>query len=587
MEILLEQRFKFAKISLLKNYCKLEDKRLYRNSGDHLWSENVIVPIDLSNYSRKRKQTAYFTEPTNDTGLNNSYASFQRAIHHYTTSDKQIVKNYNNPFADITIEIYERTIRRNGSKILLTTSRYTKHRAYNCRYFRSYNEKSIFSFDFKTGNFQTIRINQTNKNNKKAQKIFRTNNFEFLLNIIKDTPGIFDICKLKSDSKFKFVKEINEVLNDMEYREMIGKIFDIDSFISLKKLNTNEYFYDKIQEKFINTRKIKVPNYSYEHLLLYHYPKEKYLKKNDRKLIASILDMYGIKSKYTIKLLHIHPRIDIYMLVMLCHVFGKNFQKYISSINDEVYINSQAKVNTGYSENYGYNKQLKGIIETYGVSDDDKEKVVKVINGLMRGKVLDRHVVNDIIDHFRMINTIRTYDPSIKMKAKTPKEFDVEHRELSKIIAAINRGWVIEYLYDEKTTLQVEEPIKTYIIDEEQTLYPHILKREEEYVEEGNFMHHCVASYADKEKSIIVSIRTENESDRVTCEFDIQSGIMIQARHFCNAKPPEFFDETIEIVQDKIRLLARFGTLNWKEKRKVPVMINGVEVKPSGPTLPF
>jgi hypothetical protein len=180
-----------------------------------------------------------------------------------------------------------------------------------------------------------------------------------------------------------------------------------------------------------------------------------------------------------------------------------------------------------------------------------------------------------------MIDAIRVYDHSIKMKAKTQKEFNDEHRELSKTIAAINKGWVIEYVYDIKTIESIQEPIS---IDENTNLYPHILKREEEYVEEGKFMHHCVASYADHEKSIIVSIRTDDSLNRVTCEFDIQTGRLVQARHFCNGVPPSEFNEPIEVLKDKLRLMARYGTLNWKEKRKTAVLINGKEVVSNGPT---
>ena len=120
-------------------------------------------------------------------------------------------------------------------------------------------------------------------------------------------------------------------------------------------------------------------------------------------------------------------------------------------------------------------------------------------------------------------------------------------------------------------------------------LYPHILKREEEYGEEGSFMHHCVASYADKDKSMIVSLRTEDQMDRVTIEYDIQTGKPIQKRHFCNAKPPEYFDVPSVVLDDKIKKLARWGILNWVEKKKVNVKINGIEIVPenTGPRLPF
>ena len=95
-------------------------------------------------------------------------------------------------------------------------------------------------------------------------------------------------------------------------------------------------------------------------------------------------------------------------------------------------------------------------------------------------------------------------------------------------------------------------------------------------------MHHCVASYTNKDKSMIISLRTEDNKDRVTCEFDIQTGRCIQKRHFCNQHPPKHFENGLEILEGTIIRLARWGLLNWREKKKVPVKINGIEIPEKG-----
>jgi hypothetical protein len=189
-------------------------------------------------------------------------------------------------------------------------------------------------------------------------------------------------------------------------------------------------------------------------------------------------------------------------------------------------------------------------------------------------------------EHIRMIGRVREFDPTFYLKSKTMQEFHVEHRELSKIISAIKKGWVIEYQYDEKVLEDLEKPLDCLYDDNRlHKLHPYVLKREEDYVEEGSFMHHCVASYADKDKSIIVSLRTEDGMDRVTCEFDIQSGRCLQERSFCNAKPPSHFEDGLLLLSEKINLYSRWGTLNWKEKKKVPIKINGIEITSELPTV--
>ncbi len=195
-------------------------------------------------------------------------------------------------------------------------------------------------------------------------------------------------------------------------------------------------------------------------------------------------------------------------------------------------------------------------------------------------------------DHFRMLNRIREYDPNIRMKANSRIKFHNEHNELSKIISAIKKGWVVQYFYPEETIRQIQQPIKVFKsidigaglkgtdMDDYISITPFVLTREEEYIEEGKFMHHCVASYAETDTSMIVSLRTEDEQDRVTCEFKISNGTLVQSRHFSNATPPKQFEHVIDVVSDLVRLHARFGTLNWLKKDRVPIKINGVEIAP-------
>ena len=66
----------------------------------------------------------------------------------------------------------------------------------------------------------------------------------------------------------------------------------------------------------------------------------------------------------------------------------------------------------------------------------------------------------------------------------------------------------------------------------------------------------------------------------MTCEFDCQTGTLIQARHFCNKLPPADMELAIEELKNKTKYYSRMGMLHSKEKRKVPVKINGIEVTP-------
>ena len=549
----------------------MADFQDYKHSLDFDSKKNIHT-IDF--YKRPgSRNTMFFSDKIEGHNPTN-WGKIESVKIHETMSDKQITRHYNNPFAAVKVEILERTIKSKGDKVIITNTRYQKERNVNGKYFRSSTIKTILTFDFKTGNFQTITTSHKGKG--KGSKNFRTNNFYLLKEIIKESPGIFKLGKWQDHSNFKFRKELLSSLDNKKWVEVLSKLFNIDPF-TLNKADGFVSFYEKIVENFIKLRKIKVPDHSFNHLFLYSYPKEKLLKKNDRKLFASVLDLYGIKCKYTIKLLHKYPYLDLGSLAKLCRLLGNEYPKYLASIPENIFAISQTQRDSYTTANYSVRQLLdfETQIAHFIITDIEKENLIKTLSDEKYNKPITYGLMGDIYDHFNMIDKIREYDGDLVMKAKTYTEFHTEHTEFSKMISAIKKGWVIEYVYDEKTIEQIESPHGDY--------YPYILKREEEYIEEGKFMHHCVASYADHYKSIIISIRTDNNQNRLTCEFDIQTGNLVQARHFCNREVPEEFKPTLEDLRDKVRLHARYGTLNWKETKKVPVKINGVEVKVTEP----
>ena len=372
-------------------------------------------------------------------------------------------------------------------------------------------------------------------------------------------------------------------MDDFEFNNKIKDILGFNTFLFSNGSHFKEYFYNQIIEWFVKTKNIKVPN-DYVNLLTSMYPTEKYLKKNDRKLVASILDLFQIKSKITIKILHEEPDIPIDVLCRLCYLFGDDFPKYIGSINKNIF--QKSKYRTNISSPMGLESMSKHFIpkfKTHGfhIKDIEKENLVKLFNSEDKG---GRLVFSDaqmllIWDHFKMINKIREFEPDLIMNATNWNKFDGEHGQFTKIIRAIKKGYVIQYVYPEISVNQIQQPIKVSDVDDYKLITPHILTREEEYIEEGSFMHHCVATYAETDTSMIVSLRTEDKQDRVTCEFNLSDGRLIQSRHFSNRQPPTYFNYAIEQVSDIVRLNARFGTLGWIKKEKVPVKINGVEVK--------
>jgi len=611
-EILLYQRFSYAKITPYKNYSKIPREikppsGVYKQvSYDDLYGGTTTDYYDGEDGiglapmldQVKNKNTRYFY--WKDDYKNIPIIRF--ASKHktdgttgvfYTTKDRHIKKYYNEPFSDILVVILERSIIRRGDKVTIKTNKYTKHRGFNCKYFISNKFSTSVTFDMVKGDFLLVTSAGRGKDRKKLKPTFRKNSFNHLLNFIKSPDGPFRFLRNHMGKNNGLYKQLYYAFDDKQFNESLYLVFNRMISYSTDGPLFRDLFYDEVMRWFINTKKIKTPN-EYRDLILRYYPTEKYLKKNDRKLVASILDVFQIKSKITIKLLHERPNIDLRSLIRLCYLFGNQYQKYIGSISVDMFgvmgtINDMTSSSLKMMESTCSDYKNHG----YDINDTEKENLLKLLlSEPERGNTVNENFIGLVVDHFRMLNRIREYDPNIRMKANSRIKFHNEHNELSKIISAIKKGWVVQYFYPEETIRQIQQPIKVFKsidigpdlkgtdMDDYITITPFVLTREEEYIEEGKFMHHCVASYAETDTSMIVSLRTEDEQDRVTCEFQISSGKLIQARHFFNAQPPKQFEHVIDVVSDLVRLHARFGTLNWLKKDRVPIKINGIEIAP-------
>ncbi len=569
MEYSLIQRAKYAKINVYKNYCLIKDRRnpmdtLNGYTDDDVFGlkqKDVVVNIHKRH---KNKKTKYF-HSNGDVGENLLLRAVKigKENDFYTDKEKHITKHYGNPFSRIKIVIWEKSIKIQNNKVYIRFYTYMKERDVNSIYFKKSTSAKSFTFDLSTGNFTIGDVGKTSR--------FRKNSFSELKNFSEGR--IFNVQPYTDIEHQKILPFLGE-FDDVEFSDKINRIFNFEDCDYSKKPYK---FLQNITKKFIEIKQIKVPN-DYIDLLYGLYPGQKFLKKNEQKLIASILDYLGIKSKITIKLLHKSANIEF--LTRVCYLFGNDFSKYIGSVDEKIFL---AK-----SKGHTITKQGLASLKNHQfyLNNIEKENLVKVLNSLVSNSEMKiEYFMGDIYDHFKMIDRIRDYNPTIYLKSKTISDYNIEHRELSKTISAIRKGWVIEYIFNDKVVKDIEEPINVEILIDENkteniTFYPHILKREEEYIEEGDYMHHCVASYSDKDKSMIISIRTEDSSDRITCEFDCQTGRCIQSRHFCNAEPPGDMVLALEKLKDKVKKYSSLGLLHASEKRKVPLIINGVEITP-------
>jgi hypothetical protein len=594
--MILRQRFTYAEISLIRDCSPIstptppiiepieeelldiddifEEMLVHQSNVQPIIKNLNFASIKLSPKPKSGKKTKYFyLDPETP---DSDYVSFQTLTKRpfYTTKERHIKKHYGNPFASIFLHTHERSIELRGNKLYLKTYYQYKKREHNWKYFRKNSRSVSFTIDLVKGDFT---IGERTMNGRTKNVRFRKNSFTSLENLITYNTFFKYRNKLPTSVEGEVRDGFLNTFNDYDFVKELKKFIpEIPNFID--EISDKRYTIKGFVDFFINKKKIKAPN-DYVTLITKYYPTEKFLKKNDRKLVQSILDSFGIKSKLLVRIGHENPTLNYYEFSLICGLFGKNYTKYIGNLSpDTFYIFCE-------SEGFIPLKQRQFPI-TYnfvnGINEDEKENIIKIINSLSVNSKEQPVRVGNIFqlfkDHFDMIDKIREYIPDYKMTSTNYDAFHNEHLELSKMSRLIKKAWTTEYQFDGRMVRHVEEKIEYVKEGVEYVFNPVILKREEEYVEEGSFMYHCVATYANKETSIVISLRLNHGLDRVTCEFDKKSGNCLQERHFSNKIPPDYFEDALFVLKNRVKRFAGQRLLDHIDIKKVKIKINGIEV---------
>ena len=464
----------------------------------------------------------------------------------YTVNYEEIKLAFKKIECDLRVTSHYYDIFSDENKVNLKLTTIVKTKTFGKPYFKTYKTNSVVSFNLNKGNitiigFKTIRVNSF----KKLHLFFNK--------LIHDTYDVYDPTLILSFDKIK-----KELIEHLQYKLGINK-----SVTLIPEGLTNQ-----IIDWFVERKGIKVPN-NYHYLLYSFYPTEKYLKSNNRKLVLSILDKLNIKSKITNKIVHTCESCDLNLLSYFCEILGEDYQKHIGNLSPLIFNNKENMFSYRNFNDFYENLNLKLISEK-----NLKENLILLINSY--GDVKLKDILGYVNDHLRMGKKVIKYYPNITLLPKSKELFIRDHSEFSAIISKINKRYSIKHLFKDETINEIETPIT---INDGQRLYPFLLKREEDFIEEGTFMNHCVASYSEKMSTIIVSIRTKDGNDRITCEISKQRGEKIQARHFSNENPPSYMLEALNTLLIRTMKLARYGLLNSYETIKVPALINGVELE--------
>lgn len=557
-ETIFSQRVNYAIIEKYRSYSHITDKPIESVLASDLNSlfsnERVNQNFDIGELppvevrGKKLKQLFHFTSPKKDGERIRIPRSPLGGIF-LTQDSNKIGRALSDPFSNIRIFTRENRIIKEGNTVKLVMDVYLKHKDFNHKYARKRVNKVTVKFDFDKGN--TLIMKQRGNH-----KEFRTNSIWFFDDIELDHfreifPKSLNSKNEPISKKHKDIKILMNInLLMVVLRSVCSEFVDLSQPLSIVESHHDKKMKDSTRStlkkisllNLVKGKGIKVPN-NYEDILMYYYPTQKYLKRNNYKLIQSCLDRMGINHSPCIKIAH-NDFEKIFLILEIRSIIGSDYYRYIPNIRWDLMENYVHCVGFRQARYYAY-----GVREETPTLKTKKEKsnFIKILNETLHhmrsGKFFEGGAVNgllkeyisDVIDHIRIMEKISDVNPHVSLNACTYKTFGEEHRLYSKIERRMDRDSTVLLEYDEQFIDLINEPFEVG----ESVIKPILLVNEDDYIDEGEEMNHCVAGYVGKRGSVIISLTETETNERSTLEFDVNTGGLVQERSKYNKKPTD------------------------------------------------
>jgi hypothetical protein len=337
----------------------------------------------------------------------------------------------------------------------------------------------------------------------------------------KATTKIFNIIlsNINKEIKSKFLKD-KDYLN----KPVINPLFDllVDFHLDKKKIKPHDSVYFSIRHE---------------------YPKIKWLKLNEYKFLPSILDSYGIKTKYLIGEINKNETKDINIRSVryLCKLFGENYVDYLKQIE---WVNHCWFT----PSNKKYHK-LK--------NDAEKKFMIKLINNWEKETIQNNNLLEMVNQLLSIREFLETKNINLKFNAKNDTEFELIYKQWENMKLHFKKGYRIRYFMPSDFVSEIEKDI---IVDG-LVFKPTILKTEEDYNMEGFIMKNCMGKqFINGLIHIYVSLTHKRK--RINLQY--RKGNLSQSYGKANTPVDIFFDESVKILNKR---MSEYPDIQWlKEK---------------------
>lgn len=302
------------------------------------------------------------------------------------------------------------------------------------------------------------------------------------------------------------------------------------------------FLYDMLVDFHLNLKGIKGHNNVYFDIQN-DYPKKKWLLKNDNKFLPSVLDSYGIKSKYLISSLNktLERPTHLSSLNYLCKLFGENHVEYLKKIPWELHCYDIPPNNKIH--------ELK--------NDSEKNCMVKIINNWETESIKTDSLVYSLNKLFVIRDLLESRGVVLKFKAKNDNEFENHMESWSGIKFHFARGYKVRYDLPIEFINDIEREIKIG----NNIFKPKVLINEDEFRLEGYNMKNCMSKQF-QHGSLYVFVALQHKRKRINLQY--RKGKLVQSYGKANTPVLPIFNDATDILNDRF---SKYMNLGWKKEK--------------------
>jgi|688.fasta_scaffold00083_131 hypothetical protein len=490
-------------------------------------------------------------------------------------TEEDFIKHYGNVLSAVHFERQRVFIEECENKISIKYQYQTRDRRVGKKYFRVRKTTRYLTFNFKTKLFYSgVFSTKQKKIISRTMKINPTNEAIY---------GLYSSLGIDKDIK-----------PDFYFFSFFEKIWD-----RLGITNAQDFKTDNIRNFYTLTtylvNGVKVPNNWKKFGGTFFSRVE--LRKHNMNLVDAMMSKMNLKGSKVKKILNEIEWVAFDRMFMMYTMLGiDSFNQLPDELFDERYrvgrsypnqniedlipvpnYDEEVPVSVHYDEErcgrYWYStskEQQKNLINVLGnvLTKKEKERIVKI------GFLWDDRHFDTLYEHIAFKSELEKLGEKVRFKFNSEAEFNEEHEEFSRLIDSYKKGEV-ERFYGDVDSL--ETPIEY----ENETYYPVLLRKTNDYEKESQHQRNCVRTYTERPECLIFSIRkgSVDGDDRITVEYQYRNNelINVQERARFNNEPSLTFSHVARIQLVNINLLYKLGTL------KLPKMIkkyrNGKEIE--------